>query len=97
VHDHSRATPATVTISSNVSLADVEAFLSDPRALARCFGDELSDKPADFGISTKPAPGGRGTELHASSHEKSKSDLKHGLARMRALLEAGEIPTGARR
>jgi hypothetical protein len=83
MHDHTHATAATVTVSSNVTLAEIQAF--------------LSDGAIDFDVSLKPAPRGRGTELHASTHEGSKSDLKLALARVRSLLETGEVPTGARR
>jgi hypothetical protein len=83
MHDDTRATPATVTVSSNVTSAEIRTF--------------LSDAAIDFDISLKPAPQGRGTELHASSHELSKSDLKLALARVRSLLETGEVPSGARR
>ena len=83
MHDHEHTTAATVTVSSAVSPADVESFV------ARAAGD--------YDVSIKPAPGGRGTKLHATSHVLSKDDLKHALTAKRALLEAGEVATGARR
>jgi hypothetical protein len=83
MHDHEHAIAATVTVSSAVSPADVTAF-----------GARTT---REYDVSIKPAPGGRGTELHATSHELSKTDLKQALAKERALLEAGEVPTGARR
>jgi hypothetical protein len=83
MHEHDRTTPAAVTVSSDVSLGDIETF--------------LAGTSSEYSVSTKPAPGGRGTELHATSHTLSKADLKQALAKARATLEAGEIPTGARR
>jgi ribosomal protein S9 len=83
MHDHKHATAATVTVSSAVSAVEVERFVA---RTAR-----------EYDVSVKPAPGGRGTELHATTHALSKADLKQALAEERALLEAGEIPTGARR
>ncbi len=83
MHDHKNATAATVTVSSAVSATDVETFVA--RTMR------------EYEVSIKPAPGGRGTELHATSHALSKTDLKQVLANERALLETGEIPTGARR
>jgi hypothetical protein len=83
MHDHEQATAATVTVSSAVPPAGVEAF--------------VARTSRQYVVSIKPAPGGRGSELHATSHALSKTDLKKALANERALLEAGEIPTGARR
>ena len=41
------------------------------------------------------APGGRGTELHLVMNER-KYGVKEVVRRMKSMLEAGEIPTGAR-
>jgi hypothetical protein len=61
------------------------------------------DLLAAFGVghascrySLVPAPGNRGTEIHVTSHELSQKELKAGLRTYRALIEAGEVPTGAR-
>jgi hypothetical protein len=86
-----------VTVSSNVAPSEIEALLANSAALGRCFATGDSSTVADSSISLKSGPEGRGTELHASSHGQSKSELKLGLSRMRSLLETGEIPTGARR
>ncbi len=72
-----------MTVSSAISPPDVETFFA---GAAR-----------EYEVSIKPAPGGRGTEVHATTHALSKTDLKKALADERALLETGEIPTGARR
>lgn len=42
------------------------------------------------------APGGRGTEMHLAMRGMAKYDIKDVLRRAKALLEAGEIPTGRR-
>jgi hypothetical protein len=42
------------------------------------------------------APGGRGTEVHLAMRGLGKYEIKEVLRRVKALLEAGEIPTGRR-
>jgi hypothetical protein len=48
-------------------------------------------------LELRDAPEGRGTEMYASSRFASnKYEIKNALRRAKALLETGEIPTGAR-
>lgn len=85
-HSTKKAIAATITIR-----ADRSAGLNEPQ-LRAAFGDNY-DRCA---ISTLNAPGGRGTELHVTSHDVGQKKLKAHLRAYRALLETGEIPTGAR-
>ncbi len=90
----SAAVPAAITVS--VAETSVTQLLGDKAAMVACFGEGRLDG-SDIAFSLKPAPGERGTEVHATSHERKQEELKAGLRRLKALLEAGEIPTGARR
>ncbi|HKU69089.1 MAG TPA: hypothetical protein VJP85_15060 [Candidatus Baltobacteraceae bacterium] len=47
-------------------------------------------------LEVRDAPGRRGTEVHLSMRGVGKYDIKEVLRRAKALLEAGEIPTGRR-
>lgn len=47
-------------------------------------------------LELRDAPGGRGTEMHLAMRGIGKYDIKDVLRRVKALLEAGEIPTGRR-
>jgi hypothetical protein len=95
VSGSSAAVPAAITV--NAGEPAVSALLADRAAMHACFGDKDHADGADCSFSLKPAPGDRGTEIHVSSHDRTKERLKAGLRKVRALLEAGEIPTGARR
>lgn len=71
----------------------VEAFLNDDEDVERAAGSR--DRVALLErLEVVEAPGGRGTEIHASSRRaKHKYELKNVLRRMKALLETGETPT----
>lgn len=47
-------------------------------------------------LEVRDAPGNRGTEVHLGMRGLGKYQIKEVLRRMKALLEAGEIPTGRR-
>lgn len=47
-------------------------------------------------LEVRDAPGRRGTEVHLGMRGLGEYDIKEVLRRMKALLEAGEIPTGRR-
>lgn len=51
----------------------------------------------DYSFSKVSAPANRGIEIHVSSARLGKAELKDALRKYRALSEAGETPTGARR
>jgi hypothetical protein len=80
------AVAATITVA-------FAAHVPDPAQLQTVFGDGYES----CRFSLMPAPGTRGTEIHVTSHELNQKELKAGLRKYRALVEAGEIPTGARR
>ena len=66
----------------------------------RCAPDAVRDAlrdAADLRCSFIAAPGGRGVEVHASSASLDQKAMKAALRNCRALLEAGEAPTGERR
>jgi hypothetical protein len=81
---------ATITVKAERLGSD--AGVDEDRALGRAFGDVLRE----CRFSCKPAPGNRGTEIHASSVRLTKKEMKQRLRVYRALIEAGEMPTGAR-
>jgi hypothetical protein len=81
------ATAATITIGNSGTNAP------DQDRLHIAFGAGY----ASCRFSLVPAPGNRGTEIHVTSHELNQKQLKTGLRNYRALIEAGELPTGARR
>ncbi|MDQ3849622.1 MAG: hypothetical protein M3296_03280 [Actinomycetota bacterium] len=70
-------------VTVNRSDAEVRAFLSDP-ANVRAFSD--GGRWRSFEL--RPAPGGRGTEIHARADAAT-------LRRAKQLLEAGELTTAA--
>lgn len=47
-------------------------------------------------LEVHDAPGKRGTEIHLAMRGVGKYEIKEVLRRIKALLEAGEIPTGRR-
>ncbi len=51
----------------------------------------------DMRVSLVEAPGRRGVEVHASSPSLEQKEMKAILRKLQSLLEAGEVPTGARR
>jgi hypothetical protein len=71
------------TITVNASKERVEAALEGSAGQLRA--------------SLPDAPDARGIEIHASSDRLDQKELKALLRRVRATVEAGEVPTGARR
>lgn len=47
-------------------------------------------------LEVRDAPGSRGTEIYLSMRGAGKYEIKEILRRIKALLEAGEVPTGRR-
>ncbi|MBV9233015.1 MAG: hypothetical protein JO030_03140 [Candidatus Eremiobacteraeota bacterium] len=80
------------TITVKAPRDDVAAVFSNGDIVREAFGDE----GVQCRFSYIDAPGARGTEIHASCEMNQKA-MKSALRKCRALLEAGEIPTGARR
>jgi hypothetical protein len=84
------ATAATITLRADDAAVGIR--LADEGLLRLAFGEQFSD----VRFARVAAPLDRGTELHVSSHALGKSELKAGLRKLRAAVEAGEIPTGER-
>lgn len=79
-----------------VSRDRVDAFLMSEDNLVRAAGSQ-KDLRLFERLELRDAPGGRGTEIYASSRfARNKYEIKNALRRAKALLETGEMPTGAR-
>jgi hypothetical protein len=85
-----KATAATITLKADDATVGIR--LADEGLLRQVFGEHF----ADVRFARVAAPLERGTELHVSSHALGKHELKAGLRKLRAWIEAGEIPTGDR-
>ena len=79
-----KAKPATITVRHGV-------IEGDDATLRTAFGDDY----ASCRFSRLPAPDHRGVEIHVTSNDVGQKTLKQHLRDYRALVEAGEIPTGA--
>ncbi len=73
----------------------VEEFVESRERLLAALGSKRRLGMIDR-LEVRDAPGGRGTEMHLSMRGLGKYDIKDVLRRAKALLEAGEIPTGRR-
>lgn len=73
----------------------VEGFIESRERMLAVLGDKRRLAMIDH-LELRDAPGGRGTELHLAMRGLGKYDIKEILRRAKALLEAGEIPTGRR-
>jgi hypothetical protein len=73
----------------------VEAFVESRERMLLALGSKRMLGNIER-LEVRDAPGGRGTELHLSMRGVAKYQIKEALRRMKALLEAGEIPTGRR-
>lgn len=80
------------TITIRAPRAEVTALADDGAVLARAFGSAANE----CRFAYLAAPGGRGTEIHASSAKTDEKQLKAALRRFRSIVETGEIPTGSR-
>ena len=73
----------------------VEGFIESRERMLEVLGDKRRLGMIDR-LELRDAPGGRGTEVHLAMRGLGKYDVKEVLRRAKALLEAGEIPTGRR-
>lgn len=73
----------------------VEGFIESRERMLAVLGDKRRLGMIDH-LELRDAPGGRGTEVHLAMRGLGKYDIKEVLRRAKALLEAGEIPTGRR-
>ncbi len=83
--------PATITVNAPAEM--VAAAMRGGNVVQETFGDTAERCRFSF----IDAPGGRGTEIHASCDGLDQKAIKAALRKCRALLEAGEMPTGDRR
>jgi hypothetical protein len=72
-----------------------EALCCEDDVAVKGSGDGRTIEWSGGRVALVAAPGDRGTELHLSMRGR-KYDVKEVVRRIKALLEAGEIPTGAR-
>lgn len=73
----------------------MEAFIESHDRMLAALGSRRRLALIDR-LEVREAPGGRGTEVHLAMRGLGKSEIKDVLRRAKALLEAGEIPTGRR-
>lgn len=73
----------------------VEEFVESRETMLAALGSKRRLGMIDR-LELRDAPGGRGTEMHLSMRGLGKYEIKDVLRRAKALLEAGEIPTGRR-
>lgn len=72
-----------------------ERFLESRDQMLVALGSKRRLGMIDY-LEVRDAPGGRGVEVHLGMRGIGKYQIKEVLRRMKALLEAGEIPTGRR-
>ncbi len=73
----------------------VMAFVQDRQLMAQAVGSKKMLGTIQH-LELCDAPDGRGTEMYLSMRGLGKYSIKEVLRRLKALLEAGEIPTGRR-
>jgi hypothetical protein len=73
----------------------VEAFIESRDRMLLALGYKRMLVSIDR-LEVREAPAGRGTEVHLSMRGAGKYQVKEVLRRLKALLEAGEIPSGRR-
>jgi hypothetical protein len=73
----------------------VEGFIESRERMLAVLGDKRRLSMIEH-LELRDAPGGRGTEMHLAMRGIGKYDIKDVLRRAKALLEAGEMPTGRR-
>lgn len=73
----------------------VEEFVESRESMLAALGSKRRLGMIDR-LELRDAPSARGTEMHLSMRGLGKYELKDVLRRAKALLEAGEIPTGRR-
>lgn len=78
-----------------VSRDRVESFVESREQMLVALGSKRRVGMIDR-LELRDAPAGRGTEMHLAMRGLGKYEIKDVLRRAKALLEAGEIPTGRR-
>lgn len=73
----------------------VEAFVTTRESMLLALGSDRAFSLIER-LELRDAPGDRGTEMYLSMRRGGKYETKEVLRRVKALIEAGEIPTGRR-
>lgn len=87
--------PITQAVTMAVPRQTVERFIESRDRMLIALGSKRRLNQIDR-LEIRDAPGGRGTEVHLAMRGIGKYEIKDVLRRAKALLEAGEIPTGRR-
>lgn len=87
--------PITQGVTMAVPRQTVERFIESRDRMLIALGSKRRLNQIDR-LEVRDAPGGRGTEVHLAMRGIGKYEIKDVLRRAKALLEAGEIPTGRR-
>jgi hypothetical protein len=87
--------PISQAMTIAVSRDRVESFIETRDRMLTALGSKRRLGMIDR-MEVREAPAGRGTEVHLAMRGAGKYEIKEVLRRIKALLEAGEIPTGRR-
>lgn len=87
--------PVLQAMTIAVPRSRVEEFIESRERMLVALGSKRRLGMIDR-LEVRDAPAGRGTEVHLAMRGLGKYDTKEVLRRAKALLEAGEIPTGRR-
>ena len=87
--------PVRQTMTVLAQRPQVEAFFADAEQLLTAAGSPGALESID-GVEMREAPAGRGVEVELAMRAVDKYTVKDTLRRAKALIEAGEVPTGAR-
>lgn len=87
--------PITQALTIVVPRESVERFIESRDRMLVALGSKRRFSQIDR-LEVRDAPGNRGTEVYLAMRGLGKYEMKEILRRIKALLEAGEIPTGRR-
>lgn len=87
--------PIAQALTMVVPRESVERFIESRDRMLIALGSKRRFNQIDR-LEVHDAPGNRGTEIHLAMRGIGKYEIKEVLRRVKALLEAGEIPTGRR-
>ncbi|MDQ2872017.1 MAG: hypothetical protein M3R35_02680 [Candidatus Eremiobacteraeota bacterium] len=87
--------PVAQTLTALVPRERALAFIESQECMLEAAGSKRA-LAAVNDVELSDAPEGRGTEIRLTMRSTGKYDVKDVLRRVKALLEAGEVPTGDR-
>lgn len=87
--------PIAQAMTMVVPRESVERFIESRERMLIALGSKRRFNQIDR-LEVHDAPGNRGTEIYLAMRGAGKYEIKEVLRRVKALLEAGEIPTGRR-